>query len=63
MVPKVLTIIKYLRCLGHTPAEDAAWHKRLNDNNASKPDLKRIIDLLNKQKGLQKYKVKTVVFI
>lgn len=63
MIPKVLVIINYFRCLGHTPAEDAAWHERRNDNNASTPNLQTIIDLLNNQKGLQKYKVKTVVFI
>lgn len=60
MIPKVLIFIIYFRCLGHTPAEDAAWHEKRNYNNAPKPSLQKIINRLNKQKGLQKYKVKTV---
>ncbi|XP_052089507.1 uncharacterized protein LOC127726240 [Mytilus californianus] len=44
------------RCLGHTAAEDAAWYIGRNDSNAPTRSLQKIIDLLNKDRRLQKYK-------
>lgn len=53
----------FLRCLGHTVAEDAAWHMGRNDSNAPTHRLQEVIDLLNKHKRLQKYKVKLFLII
>ncbi|XP_076071558.1 uncharacterized protein LOC143042939 [Mytilus galloprovincialis] len=44
------------RCLGHTPTEDAEWHMKRNDNNASTSNLNKVVILINKHKGFQKYK-------
>ncbi|XP_063414936.1 putative ankyrin repeat protein RF_0381 [Mytilus trossulus] len=44
------------RCQGHTPAEDAVWHMKHNDNNVARKSFETLLQLIQTHKGLKKYK-------